>query len=204
MEPANALPAPIDWYGSVRTSARRGRLGAFLVSLPRNRWSERDEIGRSLLDFACWGDNVDAVATLLAHGLSVQCADHADHWSPAQTAAHFAQARVLEVLCAAGATLRAPHDAPLELALRSPASAECARVLVANGVRLHTAQRYRRNIGVELVALERGVLRCRAAAVAFLSVKRVGKLVGWDRFLLAALAPLVWATRSAHQWQYES
>ena len=45
------------------------------------------------------------------------------------------------------------------------------------------------------------MLRCRAAVVAMLRVKRAGKLWMWDKFLLAELALCVWATRYAKEWQ---
>ena len=54
---------------------------------------------------------------------------------------------------------------------------ESVRVLVANGVRLSTVDEdYLEDITPELVACERGVLRCRAAVVAMLRVKRAGQL----------------------------
>ena len=76
------------------------------------------------------------------------------------------------------------------------------RVLVANGVRLSTVRKdYREVITPELVAFERGVLRCRAAVVAMLRVKRAGQLWMWDKFLLAELAVCIWSTRYAEEWQ---
>ena len=53
----------------------------------------------------------------------------------------------------------------------------------------------------ELEAFERGVLRCRAAVVAMLRVKRAGRLLVWDKFLLKQMALDVWATRYDKQWR---
>ena len=76
------------------------------------------------------------------------------------------------------------------------------RVLMANGVRLSTVNEYRRDlITPELEAFERGVLRCRAAVVAVLRVKRAGQLWMWDKFLLAELALCIWSTRYDKGWQ---
>ena len=60
---------------------------------------------------------------------------------------------------------------------------------------------YRRYITPELVAFERGVLRCQEAVVAMLRVKRAGKLWMWDKFLLAELALCIWSTRYDKGWQ---
>jgi hypothetical protein len=60
---------------------------------------------------------------------------------------------------------------------------------------------YRENITPELEAFERGVLRCRAAVVAMLRVKRAGKLWMWDKFLLLEMALCIWSTRYDKGWQ---
>ena len=77
------------------------------------------------------------------------------------------------------------------------------RVLLANGVRLSTVRAHLRPlITPELMAFERGVLRCRAAVVAMLRVKRAsGQLTHWDKFLLLALAACIWASRYDKGWQ---
>ena len=46
-----------------------GRLMDLLVKLPRERWAERDKYGRTLLHYACYGPNVEAVMALLQSGL---------------------------------------------------------------------------------------------------------------------------------------
>ncbi len=59
---------------------------------------------------------------------------------------------------------------------------------------------YRHFITPELEAFERGVLRCRAAVVTMLRVRRAGQLWMWDKFLLAEMALCIWATRYAKGW----
>lgn len=129
--------------------------------------------------------------------------------SLAMSAARSAQPRLLEFLCAAGMPLRMTNDdddSPLDVALDGlPRTAECVRVLLANGVRLRSARPLfcnRVRITPDLLSFERGVLRCRVATVAMLRVKRASGvgLVRWDRFLLAKLAVCVWATRYARPW----
>ncbi len=122
-------------------------------------------------------------------------------------AAAWKQPRVLEVLCAAGADLRASDKdgcSPIDraLAYAHKDGNETVRVFVANGVRLSTVREgYRRYITPELEAFERGVLRCQEAVVAMLRVKRAGKLRVWDKFLLVEIAVCTWSTRYAEEWQ---
>ena len=161
-----------------------------------------------------------ALVALIRSGLDVHARttfvydDRAFHATPAFWAAAFNEPRALEALCAAGADLRTPDSvgkSPLDYALiqgvrrYDSGSDECARVLVANGVRLSTVREaYRRRITPELEAFERGVLRCRAAVVALLRVKRASGqlLVRWDRYLLKQMALDLWATRCAKEWQH--
>ncbi len=80
---------------------------------------------------------------------------------------------------------------------------DCAHVLVANGARLSTVSyTYRRFITPELVAFERGVLRCRAAVVVLLGLKRRRGDVMWalDRWVVRELCFALWATRTNVQW----
>ena len=75
-------------------------------------------------------------------------------------------------------------------------------MLVANGVRLSTVRKGDRDLTTpELEAFERGVLRCRAAVVALLRVKRAGaRLVRWDKYLLKQMAIDLWMTRCVKEW----
>lgn len=145
-----------------------------------------------------------AVVGLLASGLVDVNARNTWGVTPAHYAAEAQPPRILKVLCAAGADLRARSNSgltPLDVALHHMGYA-CVRVLVANGVRLHTVHGYlRRRITPELWAFERGVLRCRAAVVAMLRVKRKANLFVWDKFLLREMAYAIWATRCNEQWQ---
>ena len=197
---------PIDWDAFYKASNDE-RLLELLVKLPRERWAERDKYSRTLLHFACRGPHVAAVVALLQSGLVDVNAHDLWGWTPAHWAALNAQPRVLEVLCAAGANLRACNEnghAPIDRALWNAAKdgGETVRVLVANGVRLSTVHEYyRHHITPELKAFERGVLCCRAAVVAMLRVKQAGKLWMWDKFLLVELALGAWATRYDKGWQ---
>lgn len=199
-------PPRLDWYGSLQRAGKDRRLMALLDALPRDRWTERSPDGWTLLHYACRGD-VAAVRALLAHGIDANAADPYSLCG-SHVAASSDQPRVLEVLCAAGANMRTTNSvgkAPLDFALRAHAKSEgdTVRVLLANGVRLSTARAdSRRYITPELAAFERGVLRCRAAVVALLRVKRAsGRLARWDRFLLALMARDTWATRVCREWQ---
>ncbi len=190
---------PIDWDAFTKE---------LLVNLPRTRWAERDGVGQTLLHFACYGSNVAAVVALLMSGLLDVNARNKLGYTPMHFAAFLGERRALEVLCTAGTDLRATNQSnknPMDEALRLISSGACVRVLVANGVRLSTVHKDCRDyITPELVAFERGVLRCRAAVVAMLRVKRARsclELWMWDKFLLVHMALEVWATRYAREWQ---
>lgn len=178
-----------------------------LAKLPRERWAERNLAGRTLLHFACLNHNVMTTVALLQSGLVDVNARGTAGWTAAHVAAESTQPRALELLCAAGADLRLCTNkgyAPIDFVLADAHKNGCqtGRVLVANGVRLSTVSEHLRNyITPELVAFERGVLRCRAAVVSILSAKRKGKLWRWDKFLLRAIAYAVWATRYDKNWQ---
>lgn len=178
-----------------------------LVKLPRERWAERDEYDDTILHYACRGPNVATVVALVQSGLVDVNARGKWGCTPAYFAASFTQPRVLEVLCAAGADVRASNNdgyAPIDWALMNADidGGETVRVLVANGVRLSTAgEDCRKYITPELEAFERGVLRCRSAVAAMLRVKKAAKLYYVDKFLMRELAYAMWATRTCDQWQ---
>lgn len=201
-------PSPIRW-AAVRDYCRRGLLPTLVLEhVPRVRWTERDEDGRTLLHYACRGPNVALVVQLLCTGLDVNALGFHD-WTPAHVATWNGQARVLAMLCAAGAHLTGPRtregsalDMALAHARRGLRGADaCARVLVANGVRLSSARRPEL-VSAALHALERGVLRCRAVAVALLGIKRRRRpdLRHVDKFLMRELALDIWRTRAEEAW----
>lgn len=197
---------PIDWPAWWK-AGDGGRLQDLLVKLPRERWAERDEYGYTLLHRACYGPNVAAVVALLQSGLVDVNARTKWGCTPAHYAASWTQPRVLEVLCAAGADLRALNmygHSPIDRALlyAHKDGNKTVRVLVANGVRLSTASEdYRHCITPELEAFECGVLSCREAVVAMLRVKKTAQLYHVDKFLMRELAFAMWATRTNDQWQ---
>ena len=195
----------IDW-GAFSEAAVEGRLLDLLLKMPRARWAERDDQGYALLHYACRGPNAAAVVAMIQSGLAD--VNVRDQWgrTSAHLAASWGQSCVLEVLCAAGADLEARDSItgsfPIDHALFNfyKHGSESPRVLVANGLRLRTVRDESRHlITPELEAFERGVLRCRSAAAALLSVKRVGNLWRWDKFLLRELAYAMWATRMSKQ-----
>lgn len=191
----------MDWLAVFKAHSR-GQLLDLLLTLPVVRWTEQDKYGRTFLHLAATGGNLNALVALIRSGANVNARDR---WQ--STPVHYAairQPRELEVLCAVGADLRTCNRwcySALDSSIVNGAEA-CARVLVANGVRLSTAnEREHRFITPKLEAFERGVLRCRTAVVAMLRVKRKADLFWWDKFLLRELAYAIWATRYDKQWQ---
>lgn len=178
----------------------------FLTSQRRERWAHRGPSERSFLHWACLGPNTAAIVALLQSKMvdvNVQ-----DKWgeTAAHCAAKYGEFEALEILCLAGADLRARSrcgNTPLELAIWNlPYYSRTLRVLLANGARLSTVRNdFHRWIQPELRDFEHGVLRCRMAVVAMLRVKQAGKLWWWDKFLLRELAYALWSTRYDEEWQ---
>lgn len=197
----------LDW-GAVSRVAECGRLMELLDTLPIARWSVQHARGHTLLHYACTGENVAAAVTLLSSKLGVNACDRFGR-TPVHWAVHNGQVRVLEVLCAAGAALRATENAdltPLDMGLGNPRrSHQCIRVLLANGVRLSTVHEdHRHLIAPELVAFERGVLQCRSVVVTLLALKKQRHrdvLRALDRWVVREIAWACWATRVNKEWQ---
>lgn len=201
---------PLDWRGVIWPASNTGTLLRVLATLPRERWMECDpEFALTLLHYACFDDNLDAVVALLKHGLDPNARSDPTRSTPLHSAAQ-GLPHTVEVLCHAGADLRAltrDGTSPLEEALSSemPEAHQCALVLMAHGVRLSTVRpSYRGYITPQLEALERGVLRCRAVVVTLLGLKRRrGQVVLplLDRFVVRELARACWVTCVNKAWQ---
>ena len=186
-------------------ASMEGKLMELLAKFPYERWAEKSSDGTTLLHVACLGPNVKAVVALVQSGLVDVNA--CDDWqrSPAHCAAVYQQPRILEILCAAGANPQACDfynftyfDYVLMHAHKD--DWKTIRVLLSNGMRLSMARCNHHRITPELKAFECGVLRCRAAVVAMLRVKRAGSLWLWDKFLLKEIAFSIWATRCDTKW----
>lgn len=193
----------IDWNGSIFSDAAEGMLMEQLERIPRSRWHEAGLVGYTLLHLACRGDNVDAAKALLAQGVDLDARDMAG-WSPAHHACRWAQKRMLKVLCDAGASMQAKtNDGLTVLELCLLFKPETVPVLLIHGrVRLSTVRAdMRGSITPSMWALDGGIVRCRAAAVAMMRVKHGGRLAQWDKFLLRLLARHVWTTRAVNHWQ---
>lgn len=198
--------ASIDW-DVVDDMTNRDLLAEYLLQLPRQLWSERDFMDRNFFGYARCGSNEEAIVALIASKAIDLNAYAQGKNAPLHLAAACNLPRAIELLCAAGANVHVRDGGgrtPLDRALAETSwyGDTNVRVLLANGVRLSTVAVVSRcGITPELVAFERGVLRCRSAAVALMRVRRAGKLVRWDKFLLREMAIAVWATRYSKEWQ---
>lgn len=203
------MQGPLTWTDFCIAGAG-GRLAKLIAELPRERWSEKDAYGRTILHAACKGPDTAAVAMLLRSKAINVDAQADDHWTPLHYAAWYGRDRHVEMLIASGADTHAkstPGYTAIEYAIPSNERSEDVKAaietLLANGVRLRTLHRdyCMRRLLPEWFDLERGVLRCRSAVVALLRVKSIGRLWRWDKFLLRELAICVWATRRGEEWQ---
>lgn len=199
-------------FDAVEEASINGDLMALLQTIPKERWFDRDLREQSdltlewtLLHYACQGENGDAVAALIAHGLDKEALSF-DEETPIQVSTRNCTCGPLETLICAGADVRVWDAAGMDVWsdvknawVRGKQSLECARVLLMNCVRPTREHKLRYGFPTELAALERGIDRCRMATVAFLRVKRAGGLWRWDKFLLAHIARHVWATRG-EEW----
>lgn len=121
----------------------------------------------------------------------------------------YGKPRVLSILLCAGADPQARTlfaQSPLDIALQNQSAGcqECVHVLVAHGVRLSSARALARDsIQPAAVALEEGRLRCRAAAIVLLGLKRRRGVVlcRHDRFVVRELCVCIYATRTDKAWQ---
>lgn len=188
----------VDWE-AVRAASRLGRLMEVLQTVPRALWHERCGQGNSLLHYAAQGDNVAAACVLIQHGVDASPLNRA-LFTAAHWACYFKESRVLEALCAAPGAL-VHHKLLLDVALFKQHDRGVA-LLLANGVRLRTVSSVRTLCVVPwMVALERGVLRCRSVVMVLLGLKRRRVMLEMDRFLLREICVQLWATRSDKEWQ---
>lgn len=194
----------MEWlteYDAISAISHAGKLMNYLIRLPRSDWTETSPRGNTLLHFACDGSNKEALLTLILSGLIDINARNMQNMTAAFYAAQSDQPQALELLCAAGADLTL-HDINARTCIDWAITRDqCMRVLLANGVRLYRVHEdYHAWISPEIEKFECGVLRCRSAVVAMLRVKKAGRLMRWDKFLLKEMAICVWVTRYEKEW----
>lgn len=184
-------------HNVVHLQARNGTLKNFILkNIPREQWnSPIDDHGAYLIQFACLYDDTAAVAMLINDDVNINIVQvpHPDT-RPIQIAIARAHHRSLELLCAAGVSFdcqTSDNLNPLQLAYHN--SIQCAKVLIANGMRIATDDMY--HVPLDLISFQEGVLKCRSAVIIMLSLKRLANLWNVDKYLLAHIAHCVWSTR---------
>lgn len=194
----------MEWlteYDAIYPISHAGKLMNYLIRLPRSDWTKTSPHGNTLLHFACDGSNKEALLTLLSSGLIDINARNMQNMTAAFYAARNDQPQMLELLCAVGIDLTLRDMQAFTAIDWAVTNDNCMRVLVANGIRLSTVgEEHRAWISPEIEKFECGVLRCRSAVVAMLRVKKAGRLMRWDKFLLKEMAICVWATRYEKEW----
>lgn len=185
-------------HNVVHVQARSGTLKSFILkNIPTEQWnSPIDDRGAYLIQFACLYDDTAVVAMLINAKVNINVVQvpYTDT-RPIQLAIARANHRSLELLCAAGVSFdcrTSDNLNPLELAYDN--SKLCAKVLIANGMRIST------EAPLDLIPFQKGVLKCRSAVIVMISRKRIAKLWNVDKYLLAHMAHCIWATRYDENW----
>jgi ankyrin repeat protein len=200
------MGSEIDW-DAWRHESRAGRFLELIMKLPHERWAEAEDEDDTLIHIACIGPNVKAVYLMLKNEIVNKNAQNEEGETPAHITALYGQCDIMELLLALGANMRLLNKynhTVLDYAIeRSGCVSGHAMVylLLANGLRLsmvHTVRRF--YITPEMIKCEESVLRCRAAVVSMLRVKRAGKLWQWDKYLLREIGYAIWATRYECTW----
>lgn len=178
-----------------------GNMSEHLKGIPQAEWTTH-HMHAALLS----AKNLHALRLLLSAHVEIP-------WIATHDAARRGYFDMVELLCAAGANLRAPDlygEEPLQATFQSGEMRFrlAARVLVANGVRVSTMPRkWKSSHGgmhidesawrlTELMKLERHIDSARRQVIALLRAKAVCRLVWWDKFLLKEIALQVWADRT--------
>lgn len=197
----------------LRVAGLEGRLAEYIKDWPKDKWDI------TVLFAACLSDgNLNVLKSLIAHGLDVNTPIE-----PQGSLLHVASLRnqvsTVELLIAAGAKITSFDSdgiTPLQICMKneffSAIANTTARTLIANGARISTmkytwtwlgsiSMHKQEVVEDELRLFEKQIDKCRAAVVALLRIKDVGKLWRWDRFLLAHISHTVWATRTDEIWE---
>lgn len=195
----------IDWEYCYSQSCKGELLHTIQNEIPREHWkdasADRFCCGSTLLHFACSRKNLGALVFLLQNGADAN-APAEGNFPPLRSAVLEDNPRAVEILCSVGA------DAHLKPDLASQFSPfrlsfyvyECATAFafIANGYRIGDCSGWRSKWPPpKAFDFERGILTCRSAICALLTVKRKrGDMAHVDRFLMREIAFAIWSTRS--------
>lgn len=193
-------------------AAQQGKL---LEYVTKNNIDKKrvDSRGRSLLHYACFGPNADAIISFVSDPVSPLDIDKMDEsgTSPLRRSMYYVHLRNVEILSALGASLQVrdgndytPLDIITQLSFGLQASdpwVKAAYILISNGARLASC-RNQEKISYTLKEFECGVLCCRNVIVTLLGLKKRRHILGkLDRFLVQQeLAVEIWSTRTKDDW----
>lgn len=194
----------ICWGPQLLRISGDGHLMKYLSTLPRSRWMERDpEDGETLLHYATRGNNIDAVVALIKEGIDIDALNYSNSRCALHIAAWYDRNRICEILCACGANtqltdrfIRTPFSDAL---YSSSSSRECAKVFIANGMRLKTE--FHDPTLYHLYPFEQGVLKCRRAVISIIRIFQMGKIRIGCKYMVRELGVALWTTRKNENWQ---
>lgn len=212
----------IDW-DRVYLESKNGTLCQYIQNIPQSHWRDTDNIdGLSLLHFACYGNNIDAIIMLVSkHGLDVNIED-AYNRNPIKVAmisminclGQF-NFKILQVLCALGAKpsmVSRNETNAFDLSLMYHRGRDAGIIFVSNGERVKTFKSaYVEKCVTRISIVENGVIQCRDIIVTLLGLKKRRNhyqnngcsliLPRLDRFLIKeVLAVEIWTTRVEEKW----
>jgi hypothetical protein len=192
----------LTWW-QVYNKYTNGLFLEYIQSLSQSELHRRDENGESLIHVAaltssrilkfCLKNNFDPNLKTIEKVTPLTIA-----------ILHANSPEMVDILIAAGANIRDNtnkyYASPFCLAVVNSGT-PVLKTFIANGARLSTVPciGYRHvNLGI----FERGVLKCRAAVVALLVLKRRGLFPTQDRFVIREIGIAIWATRQEEKiWQ---
>lgn len=191
----------IDWPEVASSS-----IDDLLEAIPESRWADQNPSdGYTLLHVAIEQEDEDAVRALIPHFDLSRSRTHGRHGgtiTPLQTAWE-STTEIFELLVCGGSNLKKAmflFDAPESV---FDAFAKF-RIFLFHGGRLECASTEWRGFGADpILAMDRGLRRCRSVVAALLFLKRNRRhpaIASMDRFLVREIALEVWRTRVQDEW----
>lgn len=189
----------------IDSASENGSLAALLLKIPKELWHFQSFLGWTFIHFACRVGNDDALKLLIQNGNDIEARNSMGR-TPLLYCAGESNWSALDILIQNGANLSVTDVCGSDVwhIIRNESilwheEDKCFLVLLMNNV-VPTIDLQEKHLS--LYRLRKGIEKCRSVVIAFLRVKKAscGKLLNWDKFLLAHVARIVWSERA--QWRF--